>query len=53
MGQSPTSTTTAGAPVADHRNSLTAGARDPLLLQDHQSSSMKQLNQRSHDRRET
>ncbi|WKL56025.1 catalase [Asticcacaulis sp. ZE23SCel15] len=29
-------TTTAGAPVSDNQNSLTAGARGPLLLQDYQ-----------------
>ncbi len=29
-------TTTAGAPVADNENSLTAGARGPLLIQDYQ-----------------
>ena len=29
-------TTTAGAPVPDNQNSLTAGARGPLLLQDYQ-----------------
>jgi len=31
-----TLTTTAGAPVADNQNSLTAGARGPVLLQDYQ-----------------
>lgn len=29
-------TTTAGAPVADNQNSLTAGSRGPVLLQDYQ-----------------
>jgi catalase len=29
-------TTTAGAPIADNQNSLTAGARGPILLQDYQ-----------------
>jgi catalase len=29
-------TTTAGAPIADNQNSLTAGARGPVLLQDYQ-----------------
>src|SRR5688572_15197106 len=29
-------TTTAGAPVADNQNSITAGARGPVLLQDYQ-----------------
>lgn len=29
-------TTSAGAPVADNQNSLSAGARGPLLLQDYQ-----------------
>jgi catalase len=32
----PTLTTTAGAPVADNQNSLTAGERGPVLLQDYQ-----------------
>jgi catalase len=31
----PTLTTNAGAPVADNQNSLSAGARGPLLMQDH------------------
>src|SRR5277367_4355292 len=31
-----TLTTTAGGPIADNQNSLTAGPRGPLLLQDHQ-----------------
>ncbi|MBO0332990.1 catalase [Sneathiella sp. CAU 1612] len=29
-------TTTAGAPISDNQNSLTAGARGPLLMQDYQ-----------------
>ena len=29
-------TTTAGAPVADNQNSLSAGPRGPLLMQDYQ-----------------
>ena len=29
-------TTTSGAPIADNQNSLTAGPRGPVLLQDHQ-----------------
>ncbi|MBS4011283.1 MAG: catalase, partial [Roseovarius sp.] len=35
---SPTSrlTTTAGAPIADNQNSLTAGDRGPVLIQDWQ-----------------
>ncbi|WP_072564516.1 catalase [Granulibacter bethesdensis] len=33
---SPVLTTTAGAPVADNQNSVTAGARGPILLQDYQ-----------------
>jgi len=33
---SPIMTTSAGAPVADNQNSLTAGARGPVLLQDYQ-----------------
>jgi catalase len=32
----PTLTTAAGAPVPDNQNSLTAGPRGPLLVQDHQ-----------------
>ncbi|MFG1416843.1 catalase [Xanthobacter sp. V0B-10] len=32
----PTLTTTAGAPVADNQNALTAGARGPVLMQDYQ-----------------
>lgn len=36
MTKNPTLTTTAGAPVADNQNSLSAGARGPLLLQDYQ-----------------
>ncbi len=32
----PTLTTTAGAPVPDNQNSISAGARGPLLLQDYQ-----------------
>jgi catalase len=32
----PTLTTSAGAPVGDNQNSLTVGARGPLLLQDYQ-----------------
>jgi len=32
----PVLTTTAGAPVADNQNSLTAGPRGPLLMQDYQ-----------------
>lgn len=35
-GQCPVMTTTAGAPVADNQNSVTAGARGPVLLQDYQ-----------------
>src|SRR5271168_5481943 len=29
-------TTTAGAPISDNQNSLTAGARGPVLMQDYQ-----------------
>src|SRR5580700_4087633 len=36
MAKRPTLTTTAGAPVADNQNSLTAGSRGPLLVQDYQ-----------------
>jgi catalase len=35
MATKQTLTTTAGAPVADNQNSLSAGARGPLLLQDY------------------
>src|SRR5271163_4791542 len=35
MAKRPTLTTTAGAPVSDNQNSLTAGARGPLLAVDH------------------
>lgn len=36
MADRPKLTTTAGAPVPDNQNSLTAGPRGPLLLQDYQ-----------------
>jgi len=36
MAEKPTLTTTAGAPIADNQNALTAGARGPLLMQDYQ-----------------
>lgn len=36
MANKPTLTTTAGAPVVDNQNSLSAGARGPLLMQDYQ-----------------
>jgi catalase len=36
MTERPTLTTTAGAPVADNQNSITAGPRGPVLLQDYQ-----------------
>src|SRR5882762_1088371 len=36
MSKQPRLTTTAGAPVADNQNSLSAGSRGPLLLQDYQ-----------------
>ena len=29
-------TTTSGAPIADNQNSLTAGPRGPVLMQDHE-----------------
>jgi catalase len=35
-GPTPTLTTSAGAPVADNQNSLTAGSRGPVLMQDYQ-----------------
>jgi catalase len=36
MTKTTTLTTTAGAPIADNQNSLSAGERGPLLLQDYQ-----------------
>lgn len=36
MTKPKTLTTTAGAPIADNQNSLTAGARGPVLMQDYQ-----------------
>ena len=36
MAERPTLTTTAGAPVPDNQNSITAGPRGPLLMQDYQ-----------------
>ncbi len=36
MSKKPTLTTTAGAPIADNQNSITAGPRGPLLIQDYQ-----------------
>ena len=36
MAKRPILTTTAGAPVSDNQNSLSAGERGPLLLQDYQ-----------------
>jgi len=36
MTRPPVLTTTAGAPVADNQNSITAGPRGPVLLQDYQ-----------------
>lgn len=36
MAKNPTLTTSAGIPVADNQNSVTAGARGPLLVQDWQ-----------------
>ena len=36
MSKRPTLTTTAGNPVGDNQNSVTAGPRGPLLLQDYQ-----------------
>jgi catalase len=36
MLNKPTLTTTAGAPVSNNRDSLTAGERGPLLQQDYQ-----------------
>jgi catalase len=35
-GDRPMLTTTGGAPWPDNQNSLTAGARGPLLIQDYQ-----------------
>jgi len=36
MSKRPTLTTTAGNPVADNQNSITAGPRGPVLMQDYQ-----------------
>ena len=36
MSKKPTLTTTAGAPIADNQNAITAGPRGPLLIQDYQ-----------------
>ena len=36
MSKKPTLTTTAGAPISDNQNSITAGPRGPLLIQDYQ-----------------
>jgi catalase len=36
MPKKPTLTTTAGAPIADDQNSVTAGQRGPLFIQDYQ-----------------
>ena len=36
MSKTPTMTTSAGAPVPDNQNSVSAGPRGPLLLQDYQ-----------------
>ena len=34
MSQNPILTTSSGAPVADNQNSMTAGPRGPVLMQD-------------------
>src|SRR5438309_9632308 len=34
MAKRPTLTTTSGMPVADNQNTITAGARGPVLMQD-------------------
>lgn len=36
MSKCPVMTTTAGAPISDNQNSLTAGPRGPVLMQDYQ-----------------
>src|SRR3981081_1462904 len=36
MDDKPTLTTSAGGPIADNQNSITAGPRGPVLLQDYQ-----------------
>jgi len=36
MANRPTLTTSAGAPVADNQNSITAGPRGPVLMEDYQ-----------------
>jgi catalase len=35
MSDKPALTTTAGAPIADNQNAMTAGPRGPLLVQDY------------------
>src|SRR5665213_1658898 len=47
MAEKPTLTTTNGNPVGDNQNSITAGPRGPVLLQDHQL-----LEKRAHQNRE-
>lgn len=36
MSKKPTMTTSAGKPIADNQNSLSAGPRGPLLLEDYE-----------------
>jgi len=36
MSESKKLTTTAGAPIADNQNAMTAGPRGPVLMQDYQ-----------------
>ena len=36
MTERPTLTTTAGAPIADNQNAITAGPRGPVLMHDYQ-----------------
>ena len=36
MTDKPTLTTSAGAPIADNQNAMTAGPRGPVLMQDYQ-----------------
>ena len=36
MAEKPTLTTSAGNPVADNQNAITAGLRGPLLIEDYQ-----------------
>jgi catalase len=43
MSTKPTLTSTAGAPIAGNQNSVTAGPRGPLLMQDFQPGNLFRL----------